>query len=191
MVTSPIEQFQADRARAREAGDPMAAVCVLATADEQGHPEARTLVLRQVEEDLALFMHASSPKWQQLHQGGSINTYWPSIEIQYRMRFTTQPIDPAVVAASWQYRPDTPKRVDWFYDLQQPQSTTIGSRAELEQSLNNLSLPDPITAPTSARGLLIKPTMLERLDLNELSGLHDRRRYTLTGAEWLEEVLVP
>ena len=81
--------------------------------------------------------------------------------------------------------------MDWFYDLQQPQSTTIGSRAELEQTLNNLSLPDPITAPISARGLLIKPTMLERLDLNELSGLHDRRRYTLTGAEWLEEVLVP
>ena len=190
-MMSPIEQFQADRTRAREAGDPMAAVCVLATIDEHGHPEARTLVLRQVEEDLALFMHASSPKWQQLPQGGSINTYWPSIEIQYRMRFTPQPIDPAVVAASWQYRPDTPKRMDWFYDLRQPQSTTIGSRAELEQGLNNLSLPDPITAPTSACGLLIKPTMLERLDLNELSGLHDRRRYTLTGAEWLEEVLVP
>ena len=147
MVTSPIEQFQADRARAREAGDPMAAVCVLATADEHGHPEARTLVLRQVEEDLALFMNSSSPKWQQLQQGGSINTYWPSIEIQYRMRFTTQLIDPAVVAASWQYRPDTPKRMDWFYQLQQAASHTpvgrhtCGSDSQNANSLNRLHRP--------------------------------------------------
>ena len=65
----------------------MAAVCVLATVDEDGRPEARTLVLRQVEDDLALFMHTSSPKWQQLQHGGSINTYWPSVEIQYRMHY--------------------------------------------------------------------------------------------------------
>mgnify|MGYP001421692353 FL=1 len=96
-----------------------------------------------------------------------------------------------VVAASWQYRPDTPKRMDWFYDLKQAQSTPIGSRDELKQGLDSLSLPQPITAPKSAGGLLLKPTMLERLDLNELSGLHDRRRYTLVGVEWQEEVLVP
>ena len=101
-MNKPIEKFQADRARARDAGDPMAAVCVLATVDEDGRPEARTLVLRQVEDDLALFMHTSSPKWQQLQHGGSINTYWPSVEIQYRMHFTTLPIDHAVVAARWQ-----------------------------------------------------------------------------------------
>jgi pyridoxamine 5'-phosphate oxidase len=190
-VNKPIEKFQADRARARDAGDPMAAVCVLATVDEDGRPEARTLVLRQVEDDLALFMHTSSPKWQQLQHGGSINTYWPSVEIQYRMHFTALPIDQAVVAASWQYRPDTPKRMDWFYDLKQAQSTPIGSRDELKQGLDSLSLPQPITAPKSAGGLLLKPTMLERLDLNELSGLHDRRRYTLVDVEWQEEVLVP
>ena len=190
-MNSPLELFQIDRARALEAGDPMAAVCVLATVDEYGQPEARTLVLRQVEDDLALFVHESSPKWQQIQRGGSINTYWPSIEIQYRMQCSTVPIDPAVVAASWQYRPDTPKRMDWFYDLKQPQSTVIGSRKELEQGLGELTLPDPLTAPNTARGLLVKPTRLERLDLNEPSGLHDRRRYTLVGTQWQEDILVP
>ena len=190
---SPIEQFQADRARAREAGDPMAAVCVLATADEHGHPGGPNLGIATGRKGSGAIQRALTTvlSGNNSSRGGSINTYWPSIEIQYRMRFTTQLIDPAVVAASWQYRPDTPKRMDWFYQLQQPQSTAIGSREELEQGLNSLSLPDPITAPTGACGLLIKPTMLERLDLNELSGLHDRRRYTLTGAEWREEVLVP
>ena len=69
MVMSPIEQFQADRARARELT--MAAVCVLATADEHGPPGA-DLVLRQVEEDLALFMNSSSPSGNN-SKGGSIN----------------------------------------------------------------------------------------------------------------------
>lgn len=190
-MTTPLDLFQSDRARAREAGDPMAAVCVLATVAEDGKPEARTLVLRQVEDDLALFMHESSPKWRQLQNGGSINTYWPSIELQYRMQFTTVPIDPSVVAASWQYRRETPKRMDWFYDLKQPQSTPIASREQLQLGLDELSLPEPVTAPATARGLLIKPTQLERLDLNELSGLHDRRRYNLVGMQWQEVVLVP
>ena len=57
-MTTPLELFQADRSRAREAGDPMAAVCVLATVSDEGQPEARTLVLRLVEEQLALFMQA-------------------------------------------------------------------------------------------------------------------------------------
>ena len=96
-----------------------------------------------------------------------------------------------MVAASWQYRPDTPKRMDWFYDLKQPQSTVIGSRKELEHGLDALSLPDPLTAPETARGRLVKPTRLERLDLNELSRLHDRRRYTLVDTQWREDILVP
>jgi pyridoxine/pyridoxamine 5'-phosphate oxidase len=187
-----MEQFKADRARAREAGDPMAAVCVLATVDNNGLPDARTLVLRQVEDTLALFMHESSPKWQQIQNTAAIiNTYWPSIEIQYRIRFTTRPVDPEVVAASWQFRPDTPKRMDWFYDLEQPQSTVVESREALVQALDNLSVPEPLEAPASARGLLLDPNMIERLDLNELSGLHDRKRYTLINEQWQETVLVP
>lgn len=190
-MSTPLELFQADRARAREAGDPMAAVCVLATVSDDGQPQARTLVLRQVEDKLALFMHDSSPKWRQLQNSGLINAYWPSIEIQYRMRFTSHPVDPELVAASWQFRPDTPKRMDWFYDLEQAQSTPVASREALEQALDNLPISEPLSAPKTARGLLIDPWEIERLDLNQLSGLHDRRRYTLEGGRWHETVLVP
>lgn len=190
-MTTPLELFQADRSRAREAGDPMAAVCVLATVSDEGQPEARTLVLRLVEDQLALFMHDSSPKWEQIKNGGLVTTYWPSIEIQYRLRVTSHPVDPDLVAKSWQFRPDTPKRMDWFYDLEQGQSTPIASREALEQALDNLPVAEPLLAPKSARGLLIDPWEIERLDLNQLSGLHDRRRYTLEDGRWHETVLVP
>ena len=43
-MSNPMARFAADRAAARDAKDPMAAVCVLATVDENGLPQARTLV---------------------------------------------------------------------------------------------------------------------------------------------------
>ena len=48
MVDDPLLRFQEDRRKARDAKDPMAAVCVLATVDEDGLPQARTLVLRDI-----------------------------------------------------------------------------------------------------------------------------------------------
>ena len=48
----------------------MAAVCVLATVDENGMPQARTLVLRDIPEGLAIYINASSPKWQQSQERG-------------------------------------------------------------------------------------------------------------------------
>ena len=61
----PPQRFTHDRQAARDAKDPMAAVCVLATVDQRGMPQARTLVLRDIPEGLAIYINASSPKWQQ------------------------------------------------------------------------------------------------------------------------------
>ena len=63
----------------------MAAVCVLATVDENGIPQARTLVLRDIAEGLAIYINASSPKWQQCQDMVAIQTWWPSVQVQYRM----------------------------------------------------------------------------------------------------------
>ena len=74
---NPLLRFQEDRRRAREAEDPMAAVCVLATVDKNGVPQARTLVLRDIAEGLAIYINASSPKWQQCQDIVVIQTWWP------------------------------------------------------------------------------------------------------------------
>ena len=59
---NPLLRFQEDRRP--EAEDPMA-VCVLATVDKNGIPQARTLILRDIAEGMAVYINASSPKWQQ------------------------------------------------------------------------------------------------------------------------------
>ena len=81
-----MARFAADRAAAREAKDPMAAVCVLATVDENGMPQARTLVLRDIPEGLAIYINASSPKWQQSQERVAIRVVaFRRFNIVYRL----------------------------------------------------------------------------------------------------------
>ena len=55
-----------DRAEARSHNDPCANLCTLANIDAAGLPQARTLVLREVEGQLSVFINATSPKWTSL-----------------------------------------------------------------------------------------------------------------------------
>jgi hypothetical protein len=40
-------------------------------------------------------------------------------------------------------------------------------------------------------GFFLLPSRIERLDLGQADGIHDRRRYTLGNPGWYEAVLVP
>ncbi len=190
-TANPLALFHGDRARARAAGDPMAALCTLATSGAECEPDLRTLVLRDVDDALAVFVNASSPKWNALQSGAALLTYWPSIQIQYRLRVTTAAVPTDVVHTSWQLRPDPPKRMDWFYQQRRAQSSPVASRNALLAELAALELPEPLHAPAQARGMLLTPIEIERLDLTQADGIHDRRRFRWVDATWHEEVLVP
>ena len=56
---NPIEKFHEDRSAAFAAEDPMAAVCTVANVDHEGQVQIRTLVLRNVGDDLAIFIIAT------------------------------------------------------------------------------------------------------------------------------------
>ena len=169
----------------------MAHLCTVANVDTHGRPQMRTLVLREVDGQLAIFVNATSPKWTHLQAGFVLHTYWPSVQVQYRMHVNSDPLANKVVHDSWHMRPDMPKRMDWFYEQQSVQSSDIHSRALLLEQINTVELPDPLRAPENARGLLIKPFEIERLDLTQPEGVHDRTRYVLTADEWQVSTLVP
>jgi pyridoxine/pyridoxamine 5'-phosphate oxidase len=187
----PLARFKEDRARAFAAEDPAAALCVVATVDDRRQPQVRTLVLREVDDDLAVFVNATSPKWQQLGNGIAVLTYWPSVQVQYRLSVTTEPVPQEIVAESWQLRPDPPKRMDWYYESGSQQSTHAGSREALLAGLGDMRLDEPLEAPDNARGLYLKPYLIERLDLTQTNGVHDRVQYTLEQGEWVPTTLVP
>ncbi|MEM7000984.1 MAG: hypothetical protein AAF529_09360 [Pseudomonadota bacterium] len=186
----PIEQFYADRAEARAAQDPMAAVCCIANYDGE-QVQQRTLVLRDVEGELAIFINATSPKWAALLDAFSLTTWWPSVQVQYRMQGTTSLLDSNLVAESWQLRPDNPKKMDWFYHLQKPQSSRIEDRDALLNAVAALPLPEPLVAPAEAQGLQLNIANVERLDLNQSNGIHDRRVFVRQSNAWQVSTLVP
>ena len=186
---SPLLRLREDRVRARELRDPYAELCALATVDANGNPRVRTLVLRDIDERLAVFVNASSPKWPAMDRVAAL-VFLATLGIQYRLDCRTEPIPADTVHASWQLRPEMPKRLDWLYETR-PQSSPLASREELLAELAAVPLPDPLVAPDSARGLYLAPLEVERLDVNHASGIHDRRRWSLTEGEWRERVLVP
>lgn len=189
-TSDPLERLAAERALARERQDPCAGLCTVANVDGDGLPQARTLVLRDMDDRLAIFVNATSPKFEHL-DSVSVVVWLPSVNVQYRLSCTTSQVPQALVAESWQLRPDPPKRMDWLYTTVQSQSSTIDSREVLLSKLSALNLPEPLEAPESARGLYLNATLIDRLDLGQENGFHDRRRYRLSNPGWVEEVLVP
>ena len=202
MSTTPIAQFHEDRARARAERDPCAELCALATVNNEGAPDVRTLVLRDIEDSaapdeaprLAVFINNSSPKWPAMARVSAL-AYFLTLKVQYRLSCTTAPVSETLVHSRWQERPEAPKKMDWYY-AERPQSSTIASRGQLLREVGNLDLPEPLVAPPSARGLYLLPFEIERLDLNQPDGIHDRRRWRRQAPSplesgWTETVLVP
>lgn len=188
----PIALLRHDRNRARELKDPCAGLCTLANVDEQGLPQARTLVLRDVEERLAVFVNTTSPKWAALKSGPVSLVVWlPTVQLQYRLACETEIMPQQLVHESWHARPEPPKRMDWFYTRIQAQSTPIGDRALLLAALDALAAPEPLVPPETAHGLYLHPTTLERLHLGQDNGVHDRQRFSRHQTGWRVEILVP
>ncbi len=189
-MSDPLKLLARDRGLARDRQDPCAALCTLANVDEQGLPQARTLILRDLESRLAVFVNTTSPKFPHLGTV-SVVVWLPSVNVQYRLTCSTEPVPQALVAESWQLRPEPPKKMDWLYTRVQGQSTPIASRVALLETLAGLELPTPLEAPETARGLYLLPEAIDRLDLGQENGVHDRRRFRAGNPAWSEEVLVP
>ena len=187
----PLDLFFTDQARAFDAKDPMASLCTVANVDDKQQPQVRTLVLRKLDNRLGIFVNASSPKWPHIQDNVAFTTYWPSVQIQYRLEAATEVIEDAIVAASWLLRPTAPQRMDWLYATHAAQGSAIESRQQLIDIASNVQLPDPLKAPQQAMGLYLNPTQVERLDLTQDNGIHDRTRYRWQNGAWLKETLIP
>ncbi len=191
MNVDPLALFRTEREAARAADDPMAHLCTVANVDADRQPQVRTLVLRDIEGQLAVFVNASSPKWPHIQERFAFCTYWPSLSLQYRFDVVAAPLSPETLAASWALRPDAPKRMDWLYELHDPQSSHIDSREHLLEVFGRLAVDEPLRAPPNARGLLLEPKQIERLDLTQDNGVHDRQRFEQVDGAWQQRTLIP
>ncbi|MGA0839618.1 MAG: pyridoxamine 5'-phosphate oxidase family protein [Pseudomonadales bacterium] len=189
----PIGWLRHDRARAQAARDPCAGLCTVASVDLAGHPQARTLVLRDIDGRLAIFLNRTSPKWFEIGAAPTVAVvvWLPVLNLQYRLSCRVEPVPDALVAASWQLRPPMPKRLDWLYTAALPQGSPVRDRDHLLDALATVPMPEPLTAPPTAAGLYLNAVTVDRLDLAQSDGVHDRRHFEHREGVWHEHVRVP
>jgi pyridoxamine 5'-phosphate oxidase len=193
-MLDPIALLKNDRARARDARDPWANLCVLATVDADHNPQARVVVLRDVEHRFAVFVNGTSPKCTELQrsQHQSVLLYLASLAVQYRLRVTLESVPTAIVHASWLERPRIPKVMDWLYEQVQPQSAPLDSRQHLMDHYAHVDegLAENATAPPNAIGYYLT---IDRIDRLELSGdrPHSRTLFRQIASAWHATTLVP
>ena len=191
MKTDPIELLMRDRADARESSDPMVDRCVLGTVNRNGHATLRTLVLRDVDERLALFYSKSSTKHAEVLTNGnrgSLLILLPSIGVQYRINARFEAISRSVIESHWQLKPDASKRMDAIYE-RHPQSTVIEDFDAFE-TLFAATVP-PRKRPPNGVGVFVDAELVERLELRADPQMHDRKLFKRSGDEWETQQLVP
>jgi pyridoxamine 5'-phosphate oxidase len=192
----PIARIQADRQDARDFGDPNADLCVLALSDSD-RPSVRTLVLRDVTaEGFTLFVNKTSPKWSiiQANNKAEMLIWYTNSQTQYRISGLIEELEPSVIEQNWHRRPAGSKYMDYTYQSLGAQSSEIDSRDDLVDHIQGLKKEhseEEMVTPESAAGILLRPEVIEMLDLNMPNRIHDRRRFVLRDGKWQTTQLIP
>lgn len=191
MTTDPLVLLSNDRVEARRTNDPLVDRCILGTVDRNGRSALRTLVLREIDERLALFYSRSSAKHVELMNNGlrgAILIFLPSIGVQYSIESRFEDIPRSVVEEHWQLKPDAAKRMDSIYE-RHPQSTVIDN-FESFKTLFAATVP-PRKSPANGCGVFLVPAVVDRLELRTDPHMHDRKLFTRKDDRWHVQHLVP
>ena len=188
----PIEQFRVWLAAAREAGIYEPEAMTLSTADAQGRPSARYVLLRGLDErGFAFYTNYRSAKARDLAANlhAALTFGWLQIHRSVRVEGTVERLPEAESDAYFAGRPRAARISAWA----SPQSEVISSREELERAVaaveQRFAGPE-IPRPPHWGGFLVRPARIE-LWQGRSGRLHDRLRYERAGDGWRIERLAP
>ncbi len=165
----------------------------LATADKQGRPSARVVLLKGVDQrGFIFYTNYNSRKGRELAENSqaALVFYWPEQERQVCIAGEVTQLPPAESDAYFQGRPRGSRLAAWASE----QSATIKDRTILEQRWKQMEAEyagQEIPRPPFWGGYLLSPARLEFWQ-GRPNRLHDRFRYTRQPDEtWLIERLSP
>jgi pyridoxamine 5'-phosphate oxidase len=188
----PIVQFHRWLEEAAAAGVELPEAMTLATADAEGRPSARTVLLKSAAEDgFRFFTNTESRKGRELVENphGALVFHWPQEpRRQVTVAGTVALVSRDEAEAYFRTRPLGSRLGAWA----SRQTTVIQGRDELDRAFAEAEQAygeDPPLPPWWG-GYLLTPVRLEFWQ-NRPNRLHDRFRYTRDGDSWRLERLAP
>lgn len=192
MMEDPLDRFREllERAQGIQEGDARA-VC-LATADGEGSPSARMVVLSGVEsEGFVFYSNYESRKAQDLDQNprAALCFHWPALSVQVRVEGIVEKVSREQSDAYFATRP----RGHQLAAYTSRQSTPLESRRDLQERFREAEVRfagQSIPRPASWGGYRLRPEWIEFWHGFE-NRLHDRLLYTRGLGGWHFERLSP
>ena len=178
---TPIAQFAQWLDNARSAKLLDATAMVVATADKNGQPHSRVVLLKHFDNSgFVWYTYQDSDKGQQIAENpkASILFYWRELERQVRIEGEVTKLDPTLANEYFYSRPEGSR----FSAAASKQSQPVSNRQELENQVAKLRLQHPdgnVPRPALWGGYQLNPARFEFWQ-GRADRLHDRFIYTRT-----------
>ena len=188
----PLARLVAWLDEARDAGVRFPEAAALATADAEGRPAARHVLVKVVDErGLMFFTNRESRKGRHLAENpnAALAFYWRELDRQVCVTGPASRVDDAESDAYFRTRPREARVGAWA----SRQSRPVGSREELDAAFTEVSARFPgedVPLPPHWGGYRLEAESIEFWQGRE-HRLHDRFRFTRDDGVWRVERLWP
>jgi pyridoxamine 5'-phosphate oxidase len=189
----PVKQFSRWYQDAVAAHIPEPDAMTLATANRDGIPSARMVLLKKADEHgFVFFTNYNSRKGQDMLQDprAALVFFWPGIQRQVRIEGTVSRLPANESDSYFATRP----RESQLSSLTSLQSKPIASREELDKRFEELKLQfegKPIPRPSHWGGYLVQPLAMEFWQ-SRFARMNDRILYTRQqSGRWVQTRLQP
>ena len=191
-MTDPLALFRAWFGEAEDAGVEVPEAMALATADAEGAPSARMVLLKGADDDGFVFYTGYvSRKARELGENprAALVFYWRPLGKQVRVEGRVERVSETESAAYFATRPRGSQLAAWA----SRQSRPLESREELERRYAELEREydgREVPLPPHWGGFRLRPDVVEFWEHRD-NRLHDRVRYTRAREGWKVELLSP